>query len=431
MKKKILYLTVIALFFVCGNNMAQGTWTHFTKKDGLASTWVLDCLEDQQGNMWFATDNGLNKFDGISFSTFDNEDGLPGGFIKNIYDDKDGNIWILSGKNAYNIILKDVVYRDIGISVLDKKNKINALNVRQKEYLFGMITEDINGNIWLGGYNSKEEKPFIVKNFDGKNWEKLPYINNSDCKPFVRFFIDNYGNIWTIPMKQKDGYLQRFDGNNWKSYGKNDGFSSKNRDRAFQVLFEDRNGNLWFGASYENRYGSLLKFDGSSWTNFNEMGSIIGNSINSINEDNDGNIWIVTNKGINVFNGSSWVYYSEKDQLPTNIINTTIVDSKGRVWIGTAKGLVLFDNGKWSQFKSQNSIAHNNVRVIKEDSRGNIWVGAASAAKKGGISVYIDNKWMSFTSVKLPNFYTHDIFEDSKGNMWILTIGNGVFKYEY
>ncbi len=427
MRRLILLIALLSSHYIFG----QTGWTHFTKEDGLASNWVLTCMEDRQGNMWFGTDNGLNKFDGTVFKTFTKKEGLPGGFVKNIYEDKDGNIWMLSGKNAYNYLLKDVFYKDIGVSVLHDENIISTLNVNQKEYRFGMITEDVDGNIWLGGYNAKKGKPFIVKNFDGKSWGKFQPEDDPASKPFESFFIDHSGNIWTILLSGKGEYVQRFDGVSWKSFGKNDGFPSSKRDRAYKILFEDRNGNLWFGASSAEIYGGLMKFNGTNWASYTRDDGFIGKSVNSIVEDHDGNIWVATNKGLNVFDGASWEYFSEKDKLPSNIINTTIVDRNGRVWVGTAKGLALFDKGKWSLFNSKNGLAHNNVRIMKEDSRGNVWVGAASAAKKGGVSVYIDGSWVSFASDKLPNFYTHDIFEDSKGNMWILTIGNGVLKYEY
>lgn len=434
MKKVELFFLIVIL---CLNfSFGQEKWTHFTKNDGLASTWIRDCLEDKQGNIWFATDKGVSKFDGVKLETFTEKDGLPGGFAQNIYEDKNGNIWILTGKNVFNplaLIVNFVpiqYYREVGVSIIYADNNINYLNnYKTDDYHFGAICEDVDGNVWIGGYIEKIEKSFIMKNFDGKSWDSLPEFGRFDYAPFYNFFIDDGLNIWTFSLD--DDFITRTEGTNRKSYGKHNGLPTKQRNKLVQIILEDSNDNLWFGASSEEQYGSLMKFDGTNWTTYTEDDGVIGKSINGIVEDNDGNIWVATNKGISVFNGSSWVHYSEKDQLPSNKINTIIADSKDRVWIGTAKGLTLFDNGKWSQFKSQTGLAHNNVRVLKEDSRGNIWVGAASAAKKGGVSVYIDNKWMSFTSDKLPDFYTYDIFEDSKGNMWILSIGNGVFKYEY
>lgn len=431
-------LSLILLIILLSSNyiFGQGKWTHFTKEDGLASAWVLDCLEDKKGNMWFATDKGLSKFDGVKFQNLTKKEGIPKGFVKNIYEDKNGNILIISGKNAFNplALLVNFVpimyYRNVGVSIIYENNKINYLNnYKTNEYHFGIIYKDTDGNVWIGGYNEKNKKNFIIKNFDGKSWDSLQQFGRFDYIPFYNFFIDNKSNIWTFSFD--DDYITQFDGTNMKSYGKKYGLPTKQNEKLIRIIFKDSKDNLWFGASSENRYGSLIKFDGSSWTNYSNNVKLIGKSINGINEDNDGNIRVATNKSVNVFDGTSWKYYSVKGKLPSNVINTTIIDSKGRVWIGTAKGLVLFDKGKWSQFKSQNGLAHNNVRVIKEDSRGNIWVGAASAAKKGGISVYIDNKWISFTGDKLPNFYTHDIFEDSKGNIWVLTIGKGVLKYEF
>lgn len=429
MKKIILVLTVA--LFASANLHAQGEWTHFTKKEGLASNWIRDCVEDQQGNLWFATDHGLNKFDGETFTTLDDKDGLPDGFVVNVYIDKDDNIWMLNGKNAYNILLNDIVYKDVGISVLSEGAKINSLNVRQKEYRFGVITEDSEGNIWLGGYNAREEKPFIIKNFDGDSWENFEHIEDSNCLPFNRFFVDTKGNIWTVVLGGDDDHcFQKFDGDRWVTYGVNDGFPSKARDRIFNLFFEDSNGNIWLAANSDDKYGSLMKFDGSSWTNYSESGSI-GSGVKVVLEDNDGKIWIATTKGVNVISPASFDYYSGKEYLPHDYITTMIVDSRNRVWIGTPYGLALYDNGNWSTVTSKNGLAQNHPRAIMEDSRGNIWVGAASAFKKGGPSVYNDDTWELFKEDKLPDFLTQDLFEDSKGNIWILSLAEGLFRYTY
>ncbi|MBN2350703.1 MAG: hypothetical protein JXJ22_17835 [Bacteroidales bacterium] len=428
---KIVFLLIILQSSIY--SFGQGKWTHYTKKEGLASTWIRDCLQDKNGNMWFATDKGLNKYDGEKLESYTEKDGLPKGFIKNIYEDKEGNIWIFSGKMAFNplaLIVSFVpiqYYKDVGVSILYKDNKINYLNNNKTgENYFGAICKDLEGNVWVGGYNENNEKNFILKNFDGRSWQSLSQFGRFDYAPFFKFYVDDKSDIWTFSFEEN--FITRFEGTNSTSFGKEDGLPVKQNEKLVQIIVKDSKNNLWFGASSEGKYGSLMKFDGTNWTTYNEENGVIGKSINKIVEDNNGNIWVATNMGINIFDGTSWKYFSEKNDIAIKYVEAMTVDSKGRVWIGTSEGLILFDQGIWSTINKKNGLTHNFIRSIVEDSKGNIWVGAASTWKSGGVSVYDGKAWKN---LELPKLWANIFFEDSKGNMWIATFGNGVIKYEY
>ncbi len=435
MKNPIIFSFIIFLF---GSHLliAQTKWILYDKDYGLASTWVRDCMEDQNGTMWFATDKGLNKLEGSHFITYDKKDGLSGGFVNGIYEDTCGNIWILSGRNSMNILWGTMKYKDIGVGILPpSQRQINTLNLRQKKYKFGVIKQDLLGNVWVGGYNQKEKKSFIAKNFDGISWERLSQNNFSDCLPFANFFIDKAGKIWTvtIPGESKKTYIQRFDGKQWSSFGTKDGLDLRTRERSFKIIFEDSKNNIWFGSadtrqigSIITRIGCLLKYDGRNWINYSERGEITGKSIINIMEDNEGKIWVSTNNGVNVFDGNSWKLYSTEELIPGSFFEANLVDSKGRVWVGSSKGLTTFEQNKHSFFDKTNGLVENFVRCIYEDTQGNIWVGAApNWLQGGGVSVFDGEKW---TKMDIPEVYPSTFFEDSKGNMWVLTFGKGIVK---
>lgn len=67
---------------------------NFSVKEGLPSGIVYDCLEDRNGYMWFATEAGLARFDGINFKVYTTEDGLSNNSILQLIEDNDGSIWI-------------------------------------------------------------------------------------------------------------------------------------------------------------------------------------------------------------------------------------------------------------------------------------------------------------------------------------------------
>ncbi|MEL6650711.1 MAG: two-component regulator propeller domain-containing protein, partial [Bacteroidota bacterium] len=65
-----------------------------SQKDGLSQNIVRDILQDQQGFMWFATENGLNRYDGYQFRKFNTEAGIKSTNLNQIVQSKDGSIWI-------------------------------------------------------------------------------------------------------------------------------------------------------------------------------------------------------------------------------------------------------------------------------------------------------------------------------------------------
>ncbi|MBM6861671.1 histidine kinase, partial [Clostridium saudiense] len=123
----------------------------------------------------------------------------------------------------------------------------------------------------------------------------------------------------------------------------------------------------------------------------NDENTISNNMISSLVEDNDKNLWIGTDGGLNKMNldtGEITRYLvSEEDKLHSNtVVDELLIDSKGRLWVCTINGLNLYD--------SEND---NFIKVASE---------------------YLENKGLQ------------DIAEDDDGNIWVST-RDGLFKYNY
>jgi len=81
-------------------------FNYLTSTNGLTNNYVSDILEDNKGFLWFATSDGLNKWDGNSMQTFkfdpENENSLSSNFILTIAEDFSGNLWI--GTNQRGVV---------------------------------------------------------------------------------------------------------------------------------------------------------------------------------------------------------------------------------------------------------------------------------------------------------------------------------------
>lgn len=88
-------LLIIVLFAGMKSSVAQHRMLrHYDAKDGLTSNHIYEAIQDQKGFIWFATDNGVSRFDGIEFKNFTSKDGLPDNDIANITEDAAGRIWL-------------------------------------------------------------------------------------------------------------------------------------------------------------------------------------------------------------------------------------------------------------------------------------------------------------------------------------------------
>jgi ligand-binding sensor domain-containing protein len=121
----------------------------FTTEDGLAHDMVWDILEDQDGLVWFATENGVNRYDGQTFTYFTTKDGLPHQKVYDIFADRHGVLWFGT---------KGGVCRYEGeVGRVSKKETASFIAFTTKEGLAdnftSSIAEDHDGNLWFGTEN--------------------------------------------------------------------------------------------------------------------------------------------------------------------------------------------------------------------------------------------------------------------------------------
>src|SRR5688572_22417970 len=101
--KYILFICCLVLLpRVAMSRQSDLNFVHFSSEDGLSSNTVAAILKDKYGYMWFGTDDGLNKFDGVNFSVYRHKESdtasIGANSILAMHEDRFGNLWI--GTNA-------------------------------------------------------------------------------------------------------------------------------------------------------------------------------------------------------------------------------------------------------------------------------------------------------------------------------------------
>ena len=193
-------------------------------------------------------------------------------------------------------------------------------------------------------------------------------------------------------------------------------------------IFEDSNGNLWFGTLSDG----VARYDQKTLTYFSNADGFVNNTVNAINEDKNGNLWFGTDLGVYKYDGKTFKNYNQKDGLNHIEISrkSILVDKSGTIWVGTQGGVYQYDSSKdmkggqcFSLFSLLSSI---NIADIMEDKNGNIWF----ASLDKGVFRYDGKAIVNFNEKEsLSKNYAGGIAQDPMGNMWF-TMKNGICKFD-
>jgi ligand-binding sensor domain-containing protein len=136
-----LFLLTVFLFITTVKAFSQDySYINYDTRDGLAGSVVYDAIQDKEGFMWFATENGLSRFDGKNFQTFTTKDGLPDNEILKLFVDSKGRVWIMPFKASLCYYFNGKIY--------DKTNDTLLAKISLLTYATDMA-EDKSGNLFI------------------------------------------------------------------------------------------------------------------------------------------------------------------------------------------------------------------------------------------------------------------------------------------
>ena len=221
-------------------------------------------------------------------------------------------------------------------------------------------------------------------------------------------------------------------------------------------LVQDNNGFLWIGT-----YNGLFKYDGIQFTEYHiqvtKQNSMSGDWVECLAADKQGYIWVGyyhNTSGLDRLDPVTgiWNHFHHKENdiysIASDSVLAIIQDHEGIIWIGTTKGLDRFDS-RTNRFyhyqhseKNPASLSSNQVRAIYEDKEGVIWVGtgtpwiSVNKKKEGGLNK-LDKKTGNFIRYlhnendanSLSDNRIRAMFEDSQGNFWVGSAGDGLHKW--
>jgi signal transduction histidine kinase/ligand-binding sensor domain-containing protein/CheY-like chemotaxis protein len=415
------------------SQLASPRFEHIGTESGLSQSNVICILHDSRGFMWFGTRDGLNKYDGYSFTIYKNiptdARSISNNFITGIAEDRNGDLWIATwggGVNRYDRA-KD---RFVRYTVNPATNFINTILV------------DSKGFVWVGanGGGVAVLDPHSGKTTIYKNDPSNPAsISDNEIKTAIE---DSYHRIW---LGTVHGGVDLFDPST-HSFVRLMHNPEDNRTLSgnyAQRIYEDKSRQIWVGTE-----GGLDLFDPATgeFRHFRndpkQKNSLSTNTVLSLSDDDNGNLWVGTdNGGLNILDratGEFHVYLHDdvdNNSLSNNSIHSLYRDPMGNMWIGTYSGGVNFFNKATNQFRlykhnsSPQSLSNNNVLDIQEDATHRIWVGTDGGGLElldpaTGIFTHFGHKPGDDKSIC--GDYVLSVREDHAHQLWVGTWGNGL-----
>jgi len=414
---------------------AERRFAHIYSDESASPRNIRQIVQDEQGFVWFGTQDGLKRFDGYHFRDYRHENGndasLSGTSIAALFKDRSGRLWVASDQflDRYDPVTERFThYRSDPHDSRLFQGEVNQIN------------QDSAGIIWLATTNG-------LVGLDPATNQSVKYHHRDGDAASLS------GNQVKSTFEEKDGTFWVASTNGLDVFDRPTGRvsaritlqSEGNKSEAGQPirLFVDHTGVLWLSSAYGpglaavDRVTRRLVF----YTFLRAAQKDARDGVQSLQEDRYGNLWMASpENGLLMLDRDrkAFVRYrnnpANPDSLTTNRVLSLYEDRERNLWVGTQGGGInrcSVSPAPFTRYRHEdgnpNSLETNEVTSVFEDSRDILWVGNRVALNR------IDRKTGRYTTYRtaggagnLSSTYILSIAEDRSGSLWFGASGGGL-----
>lgn len=404
-------------------------------------------LEDGDGALWIGTENeGLARFSEGGFTTYTIRDGLPSNGVKALEIDEAGTLWVGTNQGL-------VQFAKDGFASPEYPER-NPFTGRQVNFLFndprfGLVAACSDGGLYVHSDSVPEPVPEMedlqvsaaARGSDGILW-----IGTRQGRVF-RLEENGLGertDLYISRNQIRDIHGDGRSGDVWIAgnsglfrieNGGNGAVSFLDHEHSAlrylpKAVLEDHEGNLWIGT----RSGGVFALIPSAFRSYGKDAGLTDATVNSAASDSQGRYWIAADDGLYCLENNRFVNNSAT-KLLSDVRVKHVAASGGRVYVSTISpmGAVILDieeSGNAAEITYLNQAAGLPSSVVKKtllDSSENLWISTSN-----GFAVYgTDGEITVYNKdTGFPSNEIYDLFEDSRGRIWISTVEDGLFRFE-
>ena len=459
------WLALVVMASAALAQTATDAWRTFNALDGVTAHWVFDIAQTPDGVLWFATDAGVLRFDGVWQEM---NAGLPAPPALSLAVDSAGELWVSSShgvarwrgdgweRQGAGTELEEAVINDL----LALPN--GGLWAGGQEGMFAWSPDDgwrritglpLNGidqmaldarrGVWLA-------QAATVYRLEDDGWREFALGDPADGFGVMAMSPDDHGGMWVATEARGIVHITDWE-MVWESTE-----SGLPSDRVL-ALFTAADGALWAGT-----HGGAARLDQSGWETLTLADGLAADVVTALFEDGDGVFWFGTTAGVTRYDRTSWRTWNnppaprgyiaalawddaglwaaeadgglyrlegdvwrpvtlQQDEGPLTLtdIETLFLDQDGTLWIGTrTQGVIAFDGEQTRQWMLEDGLAENFVTAIAQTPDGAMWFGT----RAGGLSRFDGERWQTIAVQDglLSNEVTA-LLADSEGALWVGT----------
>jgi signal transduction histidine kinase/ligand-binding sensor domain-containing protein len=366
-------------------------FTTFNKENtpGIASNRFTSMVQTTDGDLWLEIESGgITRYHSGSFATYGSERGIPGGVISGLNADHAGNLWILS--HGRILLWQPGQDRFTDVTPAEPEVRYSASSwtnggfwgVRGSTvYLFhtGILTAfDIPAALLgspLWGAALDPDRSVILENRAGVQARVYPLRGSPPAQATTAQttrLVDRSGHLWVMPVGHE---LRR---------SLPDVAGVPGGQISYSCYFEDRQGNLWLGTEGQGLY----RFKRQVIEDLSTAQGLPSHLIYPLFQDSGGDIWVgVWGAGVTRFHEGRIVSTYPVSLDGSGGAATAIFEDRAHhLWVGSYAGLFIFDRNGFKPAVGPEP-PDTSVQAITQGSDGTLWIGT-----KAGLAAYKDGK---------------------------------------
>jgi ligand-binding sensor domain-containing protein len=432
-----IWICIIFFVFNAYGQTDRISFETFGSDQGMSNSFCKTIMEDSQGFIWVGTIDGLNRFDGYTFKTFQHnpEDSLSisGNHITALYEDAYGYIWVGTQKYGLNRLdPRTGNFLRFELDSLDGKIKYHRSILS--------IYQDSDLRMWVGTVNGI----LYLEDYDPEN----PALNNWRCflvdKPNMAMvgggydFIEEGNGLWiatTFKMKYYDCANDKF-------YLFHLGLpeSAKNNPFIINKLVRRKDDEIWLASRQEGLIQTRAVIDsGIPQVEFKfvyEPGPIDPKEVKLSSGyildavfTNKNQVWIGTGDGLDhlKLEEQQITYYKSKDKggPAANAIYDMLEDRYGNLWLATEFGLNFWGKAskKFFSMSAEEGLAGKAMNGFYIENDSILWIASSQGLNRvnrvtGKTNSYITEKNQDVDGV---NTFMTDVYEGPGNNIWVVS----------
>tara|TARA_R110002167_G_scaffold179835_2_gene379735 strand:+ start:29452 stop:34200 length:4749 start_codon:yes stop_codon:yes gene_type:complete len=408
--------------------------------DGLSNSNVFGITQDHQGFIWFATEDGLNRFDGNNFVIYrhdaNDKYSITDNVIRKIFIDSENTLWVgtENGLSRYNLVLD------------------NFDNFFNKPSDHSSLKDNIIWDIYQNKSNlptQDQEKPLLwISTTEGLH--TLSVTTNTNDIKFKRINVRNYNErireIKTI-FQDKEGiyWLGSFDkGIHLLSQSLNYIGSLKTQNKFnlaidANALFDMKiiDNRYWLATDnglyiVDDRYQLISHLTDIPKQNNNNDQSLLSKNIRAIEQFDENHVWLATQNGLNTINLlnnhiGSYQTNTKSTSINENWLMDVYRDNNNNMWLASYGGGLNKHSPLTSLFyHGLESDGNQSYRVesFAETSDGTVWI---STEKNGLFKISVVN-YVKNVEIRI-NENVRQILSDENESLWLHTESNKLFNF--